>query len=767
MVNSDLHATLRLYHDAAQGLDGVFKLVSIDPGNGRVSVDEFAIGDVDGMGAETLTLALTRNVYMPPAVLRHGLEPGKRGTKQDTVAVLGLVIDDDRDTGRVCRLPVGVDPSCVVTTSTSPDVNRHVHFVFTLPLFALQAAPLAELLLRKCGGDTGTRDISHVWRLPGTLNHPSQAKIKRGRPVEPQDVRLAAGSFHRIDPGHLRRALEDMPNFCIGSLTPRNPTAANRQRLVDGLPGRLKQQIDHEGDGDRSAHSFRVMRALMDQGLTDEDVRVLADAAPFARKFAERGDLDAEIARIRSKQDGSFFANRIAEHAPIDASNTPIDPDLAMMNAKYAVVRIGGKTRVVTMEESVGHPGCTVPVYSSFPDFRAFHDKRRKDILVAGKPKQIGLGTWWIRNEHREQYERVVFDPGAAPNPDVLNLWRGFAVAPDDSGDCSLYLAHVTDVVCAGNDEHATYLLNYLAWGVQNPGKRPEVAVVLRGEEGTGKGTMVHPYGEIFGPHYTHISQPGHLVGNFNAHLQQTRVLFADEAFFAGDPRGNGVLKALITEPHINIEPKGVDAFTASNKLMIFMASNADWVVPAGASPRRYFVLDVSDAHKQDHVYFAAIAQQLVNGGRAALLHFLLYRDLTGFNIRVVPQTRALADQKARTRRGVDLLVELLASDGVLVSARTEYANVAITTGEISGDGFWPAARKLVPELKYQSTRVIGRTLKEDWDCTPWESHGRSGLKFPPLEILRAAFEKKHGTQDWDSKRKMWGENILDEDDPP
>ena len=203
-----------------------------------------------------------------------------------------------------------------------------------------------------------------------------------------------------------------------------------------------------------------------------------------------------------------------------------------------------------------------------------------------------------------------------------------------------------------------------------------------------------------------------------------------------------------------------------ANVLMIFMASNSDWVVPAGASARRFFVVDVPDARKQDHPYFEAITNQLDNGGREALLHYLLQRDLTNFNIRVVPQTQALADQKARSRRGVDLLVELLASDGMLPNAHSAYPDVTITSVDEKGDGFWPSARKLVPELKQQNTRVIGRTLKLDWGCKPWESHGRSGLKFPPLEILRAAFEKKHGIQDWDSKRKMWGEDIVDEDDP-
>ena len=47
------------------------------------------------------------------------------------------------------------------------------------------------------------------------------------------------------------------------------------------------------------------------------------------------------------------------------------------------------------------------------------------------------------------------------------------------------------------------------------------------------------------------------------------------------------------------IEPKGVDPFSVRNCIHLLMSSNADWVVPAGADARRYFVLDVSDAQMQ------------------------------------------------------------------------------------------------------------------------------------------------------------------------
>ena len=54
----------------------------------------------------------------------------------------------------------------------------------------------------------------------------------------------------------------------------------------------------------------------------------------------------------------------------------------------------------------------------------------------------------------------------------------------------------------------------------------------------------------ILGQHALHISNSKHLVGNFNAHLRDCVLLFADEAFYAGDKAHVGVLNSLITEPY-------------------------------------------------------------------------------------------------------------------------------------------------------------------------------------------------------------------------
>src|SRR5262249_47330144 len=119
--------------------------------------------------------------------------------------------------------------------------------------------------------------------------------------------------------------------------------------------------------------------------------------------------------------------------------------------------------------------------------------------------------------------------------------------------------------------------------------------------------------------------------------------------FWAGDKQAEGTLKGLVTEDTNNIELKGKDTFTVKNFIRLIIASNNEWVVPAGPSERRFCVMDVQPHHKQDHAYFGAIQEDMDSGGREALMHFLLNYDLTGVNLRAIPKTAALQDQKIRS----------------------------------------------------------------------------------------------------------------------
>lgn len=282
-------------------------------------------------------------------------------------------------------------------------------------------------------------------------------------------------------------------------------------------------------------------------------------------------------------------------------------------------------------------------------DLQTFYmnDRIQVGFNQAGFPIYKTKADVWLNHRDRRQFiHGVVFDPsGAALDDGVLNLWQGFAVQPEQ-GDWSIMRDHIKTNICGGDEEYDGYLLRWMARMVQHPAEQGEVAVVLKGKEGCGKGTLAKALLHILGQHALGISHAKHLTGAFNGHLRDCVFLFADEAFYAGDKQHVGVLKSLITEPILTIEAKHQNAIQAANMLHVLMASNEEWVVPASLDARRFFVLSVSDLVAGDHRYFGELWAQMEAGGYAAMLHDLLAHDLAGFNVRAVPTTAALQQQR-------------------------------------------------------------------------------------------------------------------------
>lgn len=427
-------------------------------------------------------------------------------------------------------------------------------------------------------------------------------------------------------------------------------------------------------------------------------------------------------------------------------SQTLLDAALAAENERFFVSIEGGKTSIFMegLDPETGRPSITPLSQTEYKLLRA-NVMVEVPIPNSTNTKPVCVADAWVRWGGRREYPNgIALLPGQDAPKGVYNGWKGLGIEPRP-GDAKPALRHIHKVICSGNEAHTKYLIRWLAFAVQHPGEQAETAVVLRGGRGTGKGFLGRWMCEIFGAHGMHILNSRHLVGNFNAHLRLTCFMFCDEAFFAGDRAGGDVLKGLITEPTLTIERKGIDAFTARNRLKLLMASNSDWVIPAGTDERRYFVLDVSDSQKQNHEYFAKLDAHMKNGGLAALLDYLLKLDISKFNIRAVPRTEALDQQKLLSLAPLHawlyarLYAGSLVADGfeweTEVSRNTVVASFAEHTGrkgaryENTDAAFvGRALRKIYPDLG-ETKRTEGNRRVRHW-------------VFPDLDEARRQFEQ-------------------------
>lgn len=338
------------------------------------------------------------------------------------------------------------------------------------------------------------------------------------------------------------------------------------------------------------------------------------------------------------------------DYPPID----PIDA-IAWMNDRHAVVHDGSKTLVLCEPESPEEPAR----WFSFQAFKEFYANHRIVIGGEGSTKWVNLGTYWFTHRDRRTLRGgIVFDPtDRVDRTRCYNLWSGFAPLAlqqmiDHPAPYSSWFhmrEHIRQVICAGNEDVFDYVMGWMATGVQFPSQPAGVALALRGEEGSGKGVFARSYGKLFGRHWAHLTDARQLTGTFNGHLEDAIVVFADEAVATNDKTTNGKLKGLITEPTILIEAKYRNAHSAPNRIRVILASNEDWIVPAGRDARRYCVLDVANTYSNNQEYFTLISDEMQIEGYGAMLHALVTYDLTHFSITDIPQTFALLDQKLHT----------------------------------------------------------------------------------------------------------------------
>ena len=333
-------------------------------------------------------------------------------------------------------------------------------------------------------------------------------------------------------------------------------------------------------------------------------------------------------------------------HEPPTAEVVRNDDPVPELNKRHFIVPIGGKTHTATEtgDPETGHVSMEL---GSVQDLGL----RYSNWLVKEEGRWVPAVQIWLRSQSRREYEGVVFSPGRAV-PGYYNLWKGFSVEPVP-GDCSLFWEHVRLVICRGVEAHYLYVRKWVAHMVQRPEELPEVALVIRGSQGTGKTFFADILGDLLGPHYLMLSRMEQLTGRFTGHLKDALLVYANEAVWGGDKQGEGALKSLVTDKWCTVESKGKDLYTVRNYKRLVVSSNEEWAVPMGMDDRRFFVLEASDGHKGDKPYFAALHRQMASGGLKALLHDLLNEDLSCFDARTKPQSAHGFDMQLRSSEPV------------------------------------------------------------------------------------------------------------------
>jgi hypothetical protein len=358
----------------------------------------------------------------------------------------------------------------------------------------------------------------------------------------------------------------------------------------------------------------------------------------------------------------SFMASD--ELPPLSESSNTVVKKLALT---YSKVMYGGQFRIAEdcekSEEVVFHK----------------HDQLKKmdsDLIIpylnGEKRKSVNIWDVFIQSKDAPKYKRVEFNPNHDGDyGDVKNLYNRmpflkidgekFNLSSDFSRDeivgfaehfgqkAKRFVEHLHDNITDSDQALFVQTIAWLADVLQYPARRPQVALVLRGEEkGTGKSTVADIMESILGKYYFKTSAADQIFGRFNSQLLNKLLIVGEEFMWGGNRDISGKIKDLITSSKIAVEAKGVDIIKMNKYFRLMLITNEDWVINASADERRYIVNLVNPQQAQNVEYFRPFydGSKISSETAKEVGELLMSLDINGVDLYSGVSSKGLTEQK-------------------------------------------------------------------------------------------------------------------------
>lgn len=227
--------------------------------------------------------------------------------------------------------------------------------------------------------------------------------------------------------------------------------------------------------------------------------------------------------------------------------------------------------------------------------------------------------------------EQVGFDPSMGNERIKLNMWQGWPIKPS-RGQCDNILDHIRFLVSAEEnaDEVFNFILDSLAFPLQNPGVKLASAMIFHGDQGSGKSLIFDTVmSKIYGATFKKISQ--RRIENQFTDWARNRLFVVIEEISASSDIWHikGEFKDMVTSDTFDINDKNEKWVEQRNMINFVLLSNEQMPIPLENGDRRHLV--VYTPPKPSDRYIAGLISALEEE-TPNFYGFLLDRDLSNFH---------------------------------------------------------------------------------------------------------------------------------------
>ena len=234
---------------------------------------------------------------------------------------------------------------------------------------------------------------------------------------------------------------------------------------------------------------------------------------------------------------------------------------------------------------------------------------------------------------------------------EIFNLWSGFKarlITKPNYENPSLIklLRHIRTVWASDNDEYYNYIMYWLKMTLKHPEKKLDKALVIFGNEGTGKNLIIEFIMRyVIGDKLVYQADDlESFAGKFNSFLEGRKLVIIGEiSSKTSDFHCNwGRVKNRISNPTINIERKGKEPKSINDFSNLILFSNHTSGIKISAGDRRFPCFWSSDYYKGNTAYFNEMFSKDVFNqdiGNLFYTYMLLSDDIKEVDLRQIPET--------------------------------------------------------------------------------------------------------------------------------
>lgn len=234
------------------------------------------------------------------------------------------------------------------------------------------------------------------------------------------------------------------------------------------------------------------------------------------------------------------------------------------------------------------------------------------------------LNAVWNGKTPVRKFERSVYEPGKGRYLDKnLNLWTPSGIEPAE-GDVTPFVEHMA--LLLPDQRERELFLDYLHFIVCKPAEKLMFAALLQGAQGVGKSMIGNLVVDCIGRRNVSTPTSEIIKRDFTGWQEGCSLILVEELMTEGRMEVANKLKRVITEPTLQIERKGLDAYDIPNRLNLLCFTNHKDAVRLETGDRRWFVL-FSPMKPQTQAYYDRLFAWLKREQSApAFMHWLSQR---------------------------------------------------------------------------------------------------------------------------------------------